>query len=140
MKVTDMIVLQLNSQFVLENATIYDKYNNNVELPAGAGFMNPHTLALLLKSSGSFDYAFTQMGKNKSSFISGYTDFEKGKDYRGMSFNAISYYDGKVTKDKINLSTKATRIRVLPAKPGSVLLLEYFKKAKKIELRMEKLN
>jgi hypothetical protein len=73
MKVTDMVVLQLNSEFVLENATIYDKVTNNVELPAGAAYMTPHTLALLLKSAGSFDYAFTQMGKNKGSFVSGYT-------------------------------------------------------------------
>ena len=140
MKVTDMVLLQLNDKFALENATIYDKYNNNVELPSGYGFLNPHTLALLLKQSGSFDYSFTQMGKNKGSFISGYTDFEKGKDYRGLSFNSISYYDGKITNDKIKLTTKATRLRVLPAKPGSVLLLEYYKKDKRIDFRMEKVN
>jgi hypothetical protein len=80
------------------------------------------------------------MGKNKGSFMSGYTDFEKGKDYRGLSFNSISYYDGKITNDKIKLTTKATRLRVLPAKPGSVLLLEYYKKDKRVDLRMEKLN
>jgi len=140
MTVTDMVVLQLNSNYILENATIHEKRNNNVELPSGYSFVNPHTLALLLKVSGSFDYSFTQMGKNKGSFISGYTDFEKGKDYKGMAFHSISYYDGKMTKDKINLSTKASRMTVLPAKPGSVLLMEYFKKEKRIDLRMEKLN
>jgi hypothetical protein len=140
MKVTDMVLLQLNDQYALENATVYDKYNNNVELPSGYDFVNPHTLALLLKTNGSFDYTFTQMGKNKGSFMSGYTDFEKGKDYRGLSFNSISYYDGKITNDKIKLATKATRLRVLPAKPGSVLLLEYYKKDKRVDLRMEKLN
>jgi hypothetical protein len=99
-----------------------------VELPSGAEFMTPHTLALLLKTYGSFDYSFTQMGRHKSSFMSGYTDFEKGKDYRGLTFNSISYNDGQVTTDKINLKTKASRLRVLPAKPGSVVLIEYFKK------------
>lgn len=140
MKVTDMVVLQLNNQYALENATVYDKYNNNVELPSGYDFINPHTLALLLKTNGSFDYTFTQMGKNKGSFISGYTDYEKGKEYKGLTFNAISYYDGKVTTDKINLKTNASRLRVLPAKPGSVLLLEYYKKDKRLDLRMEKVN
>ncbi|MEJ7912564.1 MAG: DUF6770 family protein [Chitinophagaceae bacterium] len=140
MTVTDMVVLQLNSNYALENATIHEKRNNNVELPSGFAFTNPHTLALILKGSGSFDYSFTQMGKNKGSFVSGYTDFEKGKDYNGMAFHAISYYDGKMTKDKINLATKASRITVLPARPGSILLMEYFKKEKRIDLRMEKLN
>jgi hypothetical protein len=140
MKITDMVVLQLNDKFKLEKATVYDKYNNNVELPSGAEFMTPHTLALLLKTYGSFDYSFTQMGRHKSSFMSGYTDFEKGKDYRGLTFNSISYNDGQVTTDKINLKTKASRLRVLPAKPGSVVLIEYFKKEKRLDLRMEKLN
>jgi len=140
MKVTDMILLQLNDKFVLENAVIYDKYNNNVELPAGYEFQNPHTLALLLKTHGSFDYAFTQMGKNKRSFISGYKDFEKGKDYRGLTFHSISYHDGQLTRDKINLKTNASKLHLLPAKPGSVLLMEYFKKERRIDLRMEKIN
>lgn len=140
MKITDMVLLQLNDKFALEAATVYDKYNNNVELPSGYDFMTPHTLALLLKTYGSFDYSFTQMGKHKGSFMSGYTDFEKGKDYRGLTFNSISYNDGKMTTDKIMLKTKASTLRVLPAKPGSVLLLEYFKKDKRLDLRMEKLN
>ena len=140
MKITDMVVLQLNDQFGLEAATVYDKYNNNVELPSGYDFLTPHTLALMLKTYGSFDYTFTQMGKNRSSFMSGYTDFEKGKDYRGLTFNSISYYDGKITTDKIELKTKASTLRVLPAKPGSVLLLEYFKRDKRMDLRMEKVN
>ena len=140
MKVTDMVLLELSDKFMLENATIYDKYNNNVELPSGYEFMNPHTLALLLKTSGSFDYSFTQMGKNKGSFVSGYTDFEKGKNYRGLTFNSISYHDGQLTTDKINLKTSASKLHLLPAKPGSVLLMEYYKKDKRLELRMEKLN
>lgn len=140
MKVTDMIMLQLDDKFKLENAVIYDKFDNNVELPSGFAFTNPHTLALLLVTSGSFDYSFTQPGKNKGSFISGYTDYEKGKDYRGLAFNSISYYEGKITTDKVTLQSKANKLKVLPAKPGSVLIMEYFKKAKKIELRMEKLN
>ena len=140
MKVTDMLMLQLDQDFKLEKAVIYDKYDNNVELPSGYAFVNPHTLALLLVSTGSFDYSFTQLGKNKSSFISGYTDYEKGKDYRGLAFNSISYYDGNITTDKVTLQSKANRLKVLPAKPGSVLIMEYFKKAKKLELRMEKLN
>ncbi len=39
-------------------------------------FKKLHTLALLLKTHGSFDYEFTLMGKNKGSFISRYKDFE----------------------------------------------------------------
>jgi hypothetical protein len=140
MKITDMLLLQLNDKLVLENAVVYEKNNNNVEMPSGAEFSSPHTLALALKMSGNFDYSFTQMGSGKASFVSGYTDYVRSSDYKGLTFNSISYNDGKVTTDKINLKTSASRLRILPAKPGSVLIVEYFKKDKRLDLRLEKLN
>jgi hypothetical protein len=137
--VTDMLMLQMNSNFDLVSGKIYEKNNNNFNL-AGADFANAHTLALIAKNYGAFDYAYTQLGKNKSSFVSAYTDYERGKDYKGLTFNSISYVNGKITNDKINLSTKATSMIVLPAKPGSVVIMEYFKKDKRVDVRMEKIN
>ncbi len=109
-------------------------------MSTGSDFVTPHTLSLVAKTYGAFDYTFTQMGQDKSSFVSGYIDYEKSKNYKGSTFNTISYYDGKITNDKINLKTEATSIRIMPAKPGSVLLIEYFKKAKRLDMRMEKIN
>jgi len=137
--VTDMLMLELNSQFDLTNATIYEKNNNNFTLP-GADFANAHTLALVAKAYGAFDYSYTQPGKNHASFTSGYTDYERSKEYKGLTFNAISYYDGKITKDKINLKSSAKWLSILPAKQGSVLIMEYFKKDKRLDIHMEKLN
>jgi len=140
LKITDMLMMELTSNFELTNAKIYEKSNNNFSLGTGSDFITPHTLALAAKTYGAFDYTFTQIGNNYNSFSSSYTDYEKSKGYKGMAFHSISYYDGKLTTDKINLKTDATRLRVLPAKPGSVLLMEYFKKDKRLDLRMEKLN
>lgn len=137
--VTDMLMLELNENFEITSAKIYEKNNNSFSIP-GADMSNPHTLALAAKAWGAFDYAFTQAGKNKASFVSGYTDYEKSKDYKGLTFNAISYYDGKISTDKINLKTSASRLRLLPAKPGSVLITEYFKKDKRLDIRLEKIN
>jgi hypothetical protein len=139
LKVTDMVMLQLNDQYEISDAKIYDKSSNNFSLP-GADMQTPHTLALLAKAYGAFDYTFTQVGTNKGSFISGYTDHERSKDYKGLTFNSISYYDGHLSTDKINLKTTASTLRILPAKPGYVLLMEYFKKYKRLDLRMEKVN
>ena len=137
--ITDMMEMELSDQFELKGANIYEKNNNSFAV-AGSDFATPHTLAIYAKALGAFDYTFTQMGKNNGSFISGYTDYEKSKGYKGMTFNSISYFDGKITTDKINLKTDASQLRILPAKPGSVLLIEYFKKDKRLELRMEKVN
>ena len=137
--VTDMLFMELTDQYELKNAQILEK-NNNIFSIMGSDFANPHTLALIAKQYGYFDYSFTQMGTNKESFMSGYTDYEKTKDYKGLVFHSISYYDGKITNDQINLKSNSSRMKLMPAKPGSVLLMEYFKKDKRMELRMEKIN
>ena len=43
-------------------------------------------------------------------------------------------------EDKINTKSSASRSVVLPGKQGQVLLLEYYKKDKKLEAHFEKLN
>lgn len=137
--VTDMLFLEMNDKFEITSAKVHEKNNNNFNLP-GADFANPHTLALIAKYAGAFDYSYTQMGKNKASFVTGYTDYERSKDYKGLTFNSISYRDGKISTDKINLKSNATRTQLFPAKPGFVMIMEYFKKDKRIDMRLEKIN
>lgn len=139
-KITDMVVMKFNQNFEIKEANIYDKYNNSIEMPAGAGYLSPQTMALLVKSYNGFDYDFTKTDKNHSYFITGYSDYEKSKDYKGLTFNSISYANNKTTTDQIKLSSKAKFIKVFPAKTGSVMVMEYFKKEKKLDLRLEKMN
>lgn len=138
--ITNMLLLELTPTFELKSAKVYEKNKNDFGINANTDFVSPHTLASLAKWSGGFDYNFTQTDKSHATFMSAYTDYVRGKDYKGLTFNAISYYDGKISTDKINLNTKATSMAVLPAKPGSVMLIEYFKKDKKLDLRLEKIN
>jgi hypothetical protein len=89
---------------------------------------------------GGFDYAYTQTNKDVSSFTVCYSDFVRGKDYKGGTFNSISFNEGKITTDKINTKTDATRTWILPGKQGQVLLFEYYRKEKKLDVHFEKLN
>jgi hypothetical protein len=140
LQITDLLMLQLSPNFDLTNAQLYQKNKNSFSLGSAGDFSSPHTLALIAKMAGAFDYTYTQMGKNNASFVSAYTDYERSKDYKGLTFHSISYYDGKLSTDKINLETKASKMGILPAKPGFVLIMEYFKKDKRLDLRMEKIN
>jgi hypothetical protein len=139
-KVTDMVLLQFDDKFNVQGATIYDKFNNNIAMPGGTGFMSPHVMALMVKAWGGFDYDYMQINKDRSNFVIGYSDYEKSGEYKGVTFNSISYYDHKVSTDKIKLDSKSSWMKIYPAKTGHVVIMEYFKKAKKIEYRMEKLN
>jgi hypothetical protein len=140
LKITDMVVMKFSKDFSIQAANIYDKHNNSMEMPMGLGWSSPHTMALVAKGFGGFDYCYTQTDKDRSSFVVGYNDYEKSDDYSGSTFHTISYSNNKMTLDKINLKSKASRTKVFPAKTGSVMIMEYFKKDKKLEMRLEKVN
>lgn len=138
MKITDLVFIQFNNSFGLENATIYEKRSSSLNL--WGDLVSPHILAAMIKAYGGFDYSFTQTDNNHDRFYVGYDDYEKSENYKGRTFNTISYADGKITTDKVTLDTKAKWMKIFPAKTGSVMIMEYFKKEKKLEMRLEKMN
>ena len=89
---------------------------------------------------GGFDYEFTTGRPEDNNFVICYSDWVKTSDYKGETFNAIRYNGTKFLQDKIELKSKASRMRVLPAKSGSIMIMEYFKKDKRLEFRLEKLG
>lgn len=140
-QVTDMILIRFDKDFNVKDAKIYDKNANTKELPRGAEFVSTPGIGKLLKYMyGEFDYAYSQINKDNTSFTICYSDYVRGKDYKGATFNSISYHEGKITTDKINTKSDATISSVMPGKQGQVLVLDYYKKAKKIEVHFEKLN
>lgn len=140
-KVTDMLLIKFDADFNVKEAKIYDKNSNNVQLESGSEFVSTPLLGKMIKFYyGGFDYAYTQTNKDVSSFTVCYSDFVRGKDYKGGTFNSISFNEGKITTDKINTKTDATRTWILPGKQGQVLMFEYYRKEKKLDVHFEKLN
>ncbi len=140
LKITDLVTFKFNDKFEIKDAKIYDKNSNSQEMQSGAEFSSPHTMAVMAKAWGFFDYDFTQTNKEHTRFSVCYSDYVRGKDFKGKTFNSITYDEGKMTTDKIELTSKAKWMRVFPAKTGSVMIMEYFKKEKRLEMRLEKLN
>jgi len=140
-KVTDMIVLKFDKNFNVKEAKIYSKNPNSVELQSGMAFVSAPLLGKLVKYTyGEFDYSYSQVNKDNTSFTVCYSDYVKEKNYKGGTFNSISYNDGKITQDKLNTKSDATNSTVLAGKQGEVLVMDYYKKAKRVDLHFEKLN
>ena len=139
-KITDMVMLNYDSTFKLKSAKVYEKNNNNVEMPGGADLMGPQTMALYANAIGAFDYSFTERSNDMSTFEVGYTDYVREDGYKGGTFNTISYYNGQMTTDRINLKSSAKSVVVFPGKTGSVMVMEYYRKDKRLDLRLEKIN
>jgi hypothetical protein len=137
---TDMLLMQFNKSFELKDAKVFSKEPTPVNLDGGGAFMSTQLKGYIMKSEGKFDYAYTVENFDKTSFTVCYSNYEKSKEYKGMTFNSISYYEGKITTDKLMTKSDATISAVLPAKQGQVLVLDYYKKDKRLEAHFEKLN
>lgn len=139
--ITDMLLIKFDKDFNVKEAKIYEKNSNSILLEDGSEFMSTPLLGKLIKwHYGGFDYSYTQTNKDLSSFTVCYSDYVRGKDYKGGTFNSISYNEGKVTTDKINTKSAAFHTWILPGKQGQVLMLEYYKKDKRLDIHFEKLN
>ena len=138
--VTDMVMMEFNDKDKVTNATIFDKQDNTALGGPAADYNSQHLLANYLKMIGAFDYEFTTGDEDNTNFAVCYSDWVRSSDYKGQTFNAIHYNGKKFTTDKIELKSKASTLRVFPAKSGSIMILEYFKKDKKLDFRLEKLG
>jgi hypothetical protein len=139
-KVTDLMLIKFDKDFNVKEARIYQKNTNVHPMPSTVGLTSIALLGKVLKQYGGYDYAYTQSNKDHSSFSICYTDYIKGKDYKGGTFNSISYNEGKITTDKINTKSDATSTAIFPSSQGQVLVMDYYRKAKKLEMHIEKLN
>ncbi|MVT10307.1 DUF6770 family protein [Chitinophaga tropicalis] len=138
--VTDMVMMEFDKNYKVTAANIYDKTNNTAEASIISDYLSQHALAVYLKATGAFDYDFTTGEPDNSVFSVCYSDYVRTGDYKGQTFNTIRYNGSKFTKDKIELKSKASTMKVFPAKPGSVMIMEYFKKDKRLEFRLEKIG
>jgi hypothetical protein len=138
--ITDLVMMEFNGQYKVTNATIYGKTKNTAIASNMADYNSQHMLAEYLKMVGAFDYAFTTGEPDNSVFSVCYSDWERTSEYHGQTFNAIRYNGKKFTTDKIELKSKASMMHVFPAKGGSIMIMEYFKKDKRLDFRLEKLG
>ncbi|SHK82541.1 hypothetical protein SAMN05444266_101270 [Chitinophaga jiangningensis] len=138
--VTDMVVMTFDQQYHIAEGKIYPKTQNTAMGSAVTDFASAHMLAMYIKAVGYFDYDFTTGDEDNENFSFCYSDYVKDADYKGQTFNTIHFDGKKYSQDKINLKSKASKSRILPAKAGSVMIIEYFKKDKRMDLRLEKIS
>ncbi|HHH50006.1 MAG TPA: hypothetical protein ENK52_03400, partial [Saprospiraceae bacterium] len=136
--VKNLYIFEFNADFTLNDVKVYEKTKKNIQLPEGSELTGPQRLALLVNAYGDFDYEFTQRNKDNSVISFGYINREKLKKLKHRYvFGSVTYVDGEYSTDKIDLGKRAYRLRVFPAKPGYVMVAEYLRKEKKIEMRLE---
>lgn len=137
--ITNSVVFKFNSDFKLTEIKEFEKGKSKA--PSLTDFGSPQLNAFALKAYGAFDYEYTQVDKANDRFYACFVDYERLKGEKNKNaFKTIIYDEGKLSEDKIYLENDKSEYRVLPGKMGNVLLLEYNKKEKKLDLHLEKIN
>jgi hypothetical protein len=140
-KVTDMMLIRFDKRFNPKELKIFKKNPNTAKLPKYAHGLPAQLVSKLIKySKNGFDYSYTQQNTANNSFTLCYTDYVKDKGYKGKTFNSITYAEGKLSSDRLNITQPSSSSYILPGKQGQVLILEYFEKEKKLDAHFEKLN
>jgi hypothetical protein len=137
---TDMVMMEFNEKYKITGATIYDKTNNTAEASSLSDDMSVHAMGMYLKMTGAFDYEFTTRDADDDNFIVCYSDWVRSSEYKGQTFNSIRYNGTKFSTDKIELKSKASKLKVFPAKSGKIIILDYLKKYQRLDFRLEKLG
>ena len=139
--ITDAAIFEFDNKFELKDIKVFKKGKSRAPsiIDVGSPQLNAHAL----KAYGAFDYEFTQIDKDRDRFYSNFIDYERLKGEKNkLAFKTIMYNEGEFSEDKIYLQKDSGKIkfRVLPAKLGHIMLVEYNKKEKTIDLHIEKLN
>jgi hypothetical protein len=142
LNIYNMTIFEFTSDYSLKKVHVFEKDKNVLQLPGGYGTLSPRLLSYYAKAVGGFDYAFTQESKDKSTFYVSYVNYDREKGEKAKNvLGTIVYTPEKVfTVDKLPMARKSTLYFVHKAKEGYVMITEYFKKEKRLESRLEKVN
>ncbi len=130
--VKDIFVMVVDKDFKLQEVKSFEKGSNTAKLLQGISMASPVALGYLAMSRGLFGYRFSQT--DEDIIISGYIDTD------AKQLGTINFLDNSFSTDQIPFTDKASGIQILPAKPGYVMIMEYFRKEKRLDTRLEKIS
>ena len=142
-RVSNMIVIELDEKNVMLEYKIVRKKRNSVLLPSGAGLWSTAYLGYYVKIIGGFDYSFTSRNSEDDEYTVMYRDLnkkeEKGSKRSDVMLGIIQIGEGKLETSRTPINSDAKWFRIQKAKPGNVSIIEYHKKEKQLEMRLEKI-
>lgn len=145
--IKDVYIFKFDKDFNLADVQVFEKGKSRIQNLTDFG--SPQLSAYMIKALGGFDFVYSQRDVKRDRFYANFIDYERASDKKekkgekrkaGFVFKTIIQDGGELTVDNIELSKESKNFRVLPAKVGYVLLLEYNRKKKSSSLRLEKLN
>ncbi|MBP5983726.1 MAG: hypothetical protein KA734_08380 [Fluviicola sp.] len=144
-RVGNMIVIEFNSKFDLVDFKSIEKKSTTVLLPAGSGLLSTTLLGYLVKSYGGFDYSFTSRDVENDKYEVVYIDANRkeeksSKTKSDMMIGVITINKGEKVATRVPINSEVNNFWLQPAKAGYISVSEYYRKEKKVHMRLEQLS
>lgn len=142
--VANMVVIEFDASKKMVDFDLIQKKKTSVLLPAGMGVYGSTFLGYYIKATGGFDYSFTSQNNETDAFDIVYIDAnrkeEKESKKSDMMVGVISIKNGEKSLNRVPVNCTSNVWWVQPGKPGYISVSEYFRKEKKIDMRLEPLS
>ena len=114
-------------------------------LPPEYTFSGTTIMGNYIRALGGFDYTFTLRNVDNDHFQIVYYDYnrkedEKSKSKSDVMLGVISIKNGELTQTRVPINTDAKSFWIQPAKTGYISIGEYYKKEKRVDMRLEQLT
>lgn len=143
-RVANMVVIELDEKNEMIDFDIIKKRKRSILLPEGYGFYGTSFLGYYVLSIGGFDYSFTSRDSESDKFTVVFKDAnrkeEKDQKNSDVLLGIIHVSGGEKTTNRVGINTDVKSFWIRKAKPGYVMIGEYYRKEKVIKMRMEQLE
>lgn len=143
-RVGSMVIIELDEKNELADYDIVQKRKRSVLLPEGYGVYGSTRLGYYINSIGEFDYSFTAREPEADKFTVVYTDAdrkeEKGAKNSKVMLGVIVVNKGEKSTERVGINPETRSYWIREAKPGYILVGEYWRKEKAITYRLEKVS
>ena len=142
LNIYNLVIFQFDSDYSIKKLHVFEKDKNVVLLPSGSTYSSSKMLSYYAKAVGGFDFVFSQLSEDRSTFSVAYINYDREKNLAsGNLLGVVVYTPEKVfSVDKMRLTRKSSEFFVHRGKEGYVLITEYFRKEKRADSRLEKIN
>ncbi len=144
MVIGDLIVFRFDPEFNVQSVDFIEKGKRDFLLPAGYDFSNIHLVSEYINDVGGFGYLYlSQLGFEKIPMVA-YVDWQRSEAslQKNWNFSVSIFEEGQIKKDYVEFRPPGQNVirRVLPGKPGHILVYDYSKTNKSLDIHLEKIN
>ncbi len=144
MKITNLILIEFDEKMNIANFEIIQKKKRITDIYMQTGFESSKSNAQQLVEEGKFGYLFSLHDPQNQSYHVIYTDHNRkiapdSKEKSDGMLGVIEIIGGEKKIYKKPFNTESYKSWVLPAKPGYVMIGEYFSDNRRVVLKLEKL-